>query len=622
MRRDKKVEIEVTTGQETELMLKGGQFLAVLDLSPDPIAICQDEVVRYANPACAALVGASGPHELIGQSVVTYIHPSYEAYALKKSRQLVRHRLKNAEARMQWLRQDGSSVPVHVRASTIFYDGQLAIMVQARDITELKLMEQSMKDLELQYFQMIERSPDAICIHVDNKLHYVNEAAARMFRAPDRHSIVGTSIVERLQLDQHEELDRRLGLVDADLPRDYAVYKCVRYDGEVVDVEVNSADIHRHRDKRYIQTVMRDITNRVKRENELRESSQLYQRIIEFLPEPLVVTENAVIVYANLSALRLVKLEEQSDLIGKRIFDYIHPAHHADSERTIREVMATDAPSPFQERKLRCPNGETIDVEISSIRIDHYMGKSVLLSVLRDLTARKHEEEFIVQTEKLSVIGQLAAGVAHEIRNPLTTLKGFTKLLQREVGDKYPYLPVMEAELDRINFIVNEFMSLSKPHLTRFQLSHVGDIARSVVQFMEAQANLSNVSFHIRCEEQLPPIECDENQLKQVFINIIKNAMDAMPGGGNVEISVSADSGSGRLCVSIADDGPGIDEQVVARLGEPFFTTKATGTGLGLMICKRIIAGHGGTLSIGSTLGTGTTVTIMLPLEGQYDRRS
>ncbi len=617
MRRDNRVDIQVIAGQETGPMLNSGQFSAMLERSPDPIAIYQGEIIRYANPACAALVGAAGPAELIGQSILSFVQPAYAAYAMKKSRQLVRQRVENGEARMPWLRRDGSSVPIHVRASAIVYDGQPAIMVQGRDITELKLMEQSMKDLELQYFQMIERSPDAICIHVDNKFYYVNEAAARMFRAADRHSIIGSSIMDRLQLDQHAEFDRRLGLADTDLPLDYTVYKCLRYDGEVVDIEVNSAVIHRHRDKRYIQTVMRDITERVRRENELRESSQLYQRIIEFLPEPLVVTENAVIVYANLSALRLVKLEEQSQLIGRSIFDFFHPAHHSDSERTIREVMATDAPSPFQERKLRCPNGETIDIEISSIRIDHYMGKSVLLSVLRDLTARKHEEEFIVQTEKLSVIGQLAAGVAHEIRNPLTTLKGFTKLLQREVGDKYPYLPVMEAELDRINFIVNEFMSLSKPHLTSFRLSHVGDIARSVVQFLEAQANLSNVSFRIRCEEQMPPIECDENQLKQVFINIIKNAMDAMPEGGTVEIGVSADTSSGRLCVKIEDDGPGIDEQVVARLGEPFFTTKATGTGLGLMICKRIIAGHGGTLSIGSTLGAGTTVTIMLPLVGQ-----
>ena len=617
MRRDNRVDIQVFAGQETGLMLNSGQFSAMLERSPDPIAIYQDEIIRYANPACAALVGAAGPADLIGQSILSFVQSAYAAYAMKKSRQLVRQRVENGEARMQWLRRDGSSVPVHVRASAIVYDGQPAIMVQGRDITELKLMEQSMKNLELQYFQMIERSPDAICIHVDNKLYYVNEAAARMFRATDRHSIIGSSILDRLQLDQHAEFERRLGLMDTELPLDYTVYKCLRYDGEVVDVEVNSAVIHRHRDKRYIQTVMRDITERVRRENELRESSQLYQRIIEFLPEPLVVTENAVIVYANLSALRLVKLEEQSELIGKSIFDFFHPAHHADSERTIREVMATDAPSPFQERKLRCPNDETIDIEISSIRIDHYMGKSVLLSVLRDLTARKHEEEFIVQTEKLSVIGQLAAGVAHEIRNPLTTLKGFTKLLQREVGDRYPYLPVMEAELDRINFIVNEFMSLSKPHLTSFRLSHVGDIASSVIQFLEAQANLSNVSFRIRCEEQLPPIDCDENQLKQVFINIIKNAMDAMPEGGTVEISVSADTSSGRLCVKIEDDGPGIDEQVVARLGEPFFTTKATGTGLGLMICKRIIAGHGGTLSIGSALGAGTTVTIMLPLVAQ-----
>jgi len=612
---------EAVHRQEAGLTLTSEQFAAVFALSPDPITVYCGETIIYANPACVRLVGANGMDDMVGESIRRYVHPAFVAYVLKKSKQLGKLQWLNGESEMRWLRRDGSSVHVHVRASAIAFDGNPAILVQGRDMTGQKLMEQSLKELELQYFQLIEQSPDAICIHVDNRLYYANEAAARMFRAPGRFAFTGTSIFDRIHPEHHEEVRLHLDKTSNDECQGYAVYRCLRFDGDVFDVELNSAVIRRHKDKRYMQTVMRDITHRVKQEKALRESSQLYQRIIEFLPEPLVVTENGTIVYANLSAVRLVKLEDDSALVGKRIVDFIHSDHHADSERTFRELMATDAASPFRERKIVCPNGETIDIEISSIRIDHYNGTSVLLSVLRDMTARKDAEEFIVQTEKLSVIGQLAAGVAHEIRNPLTTLKGFTKLLQEEVGGRYPYLRIMEAELDRINFIVNEFMSLSKPQLTHFHLGHVGDIARSVIQFLEAQANLGNVALRLQCEAQLPPIECDENQLKQVFINVMKNAMDAMPEGGNVTIGVMMD-GEERLVVTIQDDGPGIEEGVAARLGEPFFTTKPSGTGLGLMICKRIIAGHRGTLSIGSAAGAGTTVTITLPVGEGRDARS
>jgi signal transduction histidine kinase len=293
------------------------------------------------------------------------------------------------------------------------------------------------------------------------------------------------------------------------------------------------------------------------------------------------------------------------------MFAFIHPDHHEDSIKRIRQVIATDAALPFHEKVLICTNGDHITVAISSIRIE-YMGKRATLSVLRDITERKNTEERFVRSEKLSAIGQLAAGVAHEIRNPLTALKGFTQLLQRDLGDKYHYLSIMQSELERINEIVNEFMSLSKPHLAQFSSGNIRTILIGVISILETQANLKNVIITLDDSDLHAIIHCDENQLKQVFINIITNAMDSMPNGGQIYIFILLINAE-QLLIRIQDQGHGIPEDIINKIGEPFFTTKDSGTGLGLMICHRIIEAHHGKILITSKVNIGTTVDILLP---------
>jgi signal transduction histidine kinase len=170
----------------------------------------------------------------------------------------------------------------------------------------------------------------------------------------------------------------------------------------------------------------------------------------------------------------------------------IHPEQHEKATQFANDVLETGIATAFIERSLLDIHGNEITVELSCTRID-YLGKPHILNVMRDLTERKNAEERFVKSEKLSVIGQLAAGVAHEIRNPLTALKGFTQLLQRELGDKYHYLSIMQSELERINTIVNEFMSLSKPHLIQFSCGNIRTIIHDVISILETHAILRNV---------------------------------------------------------------------------------------------------------------------------------
>jgi two-component system sporulation sensor kinase A len=275
--------------------------------------------------------------------------------------------------------------------------------------------------------------------------------------------------------------------------------------------------------------------------------------------------------------------------------------------------MRTDNPSQFKEIKMICCDGQTIEAEFSSIRIHHYMGKTVMLTVLRDITDRKQAEEMMIRSEKLSIIGQLAAGLAHEIRNPLTSLKGFTQLLKSRSKDDSFYFDTMLTELERINLIVNDFMTLAKPQLSHFGYGNVHGMLEHVISVLSHQAILMNVDLISRVSTELPDIYCDENQLKQVFINLIKNAIEAMPQGGNVVITAER-LNPDTICVKIKDQGEGIPDTIVHKLGEPFLTTKTNGTGLGLMISYRIMEHHRGSLKICSKEKLGTTVKLLLPV--------
>jgi PAS domain S-box-containing protein len=258
-------------------------------------------------------------------------------------------------------------------------------------------------------------------------------------------------------------------------------------------------------------------------------------------------------------------------------------------------------------------NGQilTIHSKIYPLFIDGEMAG--IFELIQDITESKQMAERIRESEKLSVAGQLAAGVAHEIRNPLTTIKGFIQLFRDRIDGHY--IDLILVELDRINFIVSEFLVLSKPQAVHFKLTDVKSVVQRVTSFLEAEINMKNVQIRSRFQSDLPLVKSEENQLKQVFVNLFKNAMESMDGGGTIHLDLSSEES--LLCVHIRDEGSGMPEHILRRLGEPFYTTKEGGTGLGLMVSKKIIENHGGEISFVSELAKGTSVYVTLPVAEQ-----
>lgn len=246
----------------------------------------------------------------------------------------------------------------------------------------------------------------------------------------------------------------------------------------------------------------------------------------------------------------------------------------------------------------------------------------ILISI-RDLSDFKKMEQSAFHNEKLALLGKIAAGVAHEIRNPLTSVRGFIQLLEKDLVEmgREEYVKIILSELDRVNLIIQGFLSSSRNALPERTPVHMTKVLRDLVLLCQSEANLRNCEIISNIPDDLPTLKVDVQQIKQVLLNIIKNAFDAIEGKPGV-IWVAAELEANRwLRITVRDNGKGMDQETMGHLFEPFFTTKEKGTGLGLAMCYRIIENHKGMIYADSQLGAGTTFTIKLPLMN-YDRQA
>lgn len=237
---------------------------------------------------------------------------------------------------------------------------------------------------------------------------------------------------------------------------------------------------------------------------------------------------------------------------------------------------------------------------------------------LKDIGTIVSLEQQIQHNEKLATLGKIAAGIAHEIRNPLTSIKGFLQimrcnLLEKGMNQEHSYTDVMLTEIERVNSLVSELLLLSKPRELKIETLEVEELLMALTPLISSEALLHNVEVDLSLQP-VPPIFADRETIKQVFLNLIKNGIEAMSenGGGRLEIRTGYVADEGMVRIDIKDTGLGIPHYMMDRIFDAFFTTKETGTGLGLPICQRLVNDLGGTIKVTSK-GYGTTFSVWLP---------
>lgn len=314
---------------------------------------------------------------------------------------------------------------------------------------------------------------------------------------------------------------------------------------------------------------------------------------------------NGKIIFISDSVGRLLGFD-RCELIGTYWFDRL-------STSDLSYIAQNDKNEEMEEKGFKIiltnKSGKYLTAECTVSKIVDN-GQVYYISILKDITNREETEELMVRSEKLSIAGQLAAGIAHEIRNPLTSIKGFLQLLQAGVNRKEEYYKIMIEEIEKMEKITSELLYISKPSTNYKQLESVSDMIEDIYHLLYPQAKLKNIELVIK-KNSNPKLFCDRSQIKQVIINLVKNAIEAMDYPG--EITVEVKEKEKQIYIYVVDQGNGIPEEIIDKLGEPFFTTKENGTGLGIMISKKIIEEHDGRLEISQNKGKGSTFTLVFP---------
>lgn len=357
-------------------------------------------------------------------------------------------------------------------------------------------------------------------------------------------------------------------------------------------------------------SIFRNITSRYKMELELLDSKSMFETIFEEVFDGVILWDRDYkIIDINKAALRLLSKDKEG-LIGVNLLDYLPEG------KTIGEEIKPKLLSLRNEGQNRgiytaTFNGDDWTQLEFRNKYNIYSGCSI--TTLRDITENAILEEQIRKSSTLHVIGELAAGIAHEIRNPMTALKGFIQLLEssNETDKHAMYFTVIKSELSRIETIINEFLLLSKPQNVKFVKADLQQIMNETLDLLNAQAVLFNIQFTRLYTNSNTEMFCEPNQLKKVFINIVKNGMEVLESGG--EIKVSINPMPDYFHIIIEDNGIGLSKEKLAKLGEPFYTTKEKGTGLGLMVSFKIIKEHEGKIEVESEEGVGTKFHIYLP---------
>ncbi|MGG3449836.1 ATP-binding protein [Domibacillus aminovorans] len=335
-----------------------------------------------------------------------------------------------------------------------------------------------------------------------------------------------------------------------------------------------------------------------------------YKNLIEEMPDAMFIISDFQIVDSNRAASQLFECEKDQ-FQGESIFNLFHPAYHELIRSRLNRVKNGEKLS-VTEMKAKTYKNNLIDLETISFPFTYSASNTnmnMAIVHLRNIQERKELQKLAIKSGKLGIAGQLAASIAHEIRNPLTSIKGFIKLAKEGSLDSEHY-SIIEEEIDRIETIASELLVLGKPLSLEIQTCNVGKMLSDVCILLQSQAVMKRIEIKCDVEENCL-VRCNDGQMKQIFINFIKNAIEAMNDGGVIHTSVSAQNG--LIVIVIQDEGKGIPDSIMEKIGEPFYSTKDSGTGLGLMVCFNIVEQYEGKIQVRSQIDKGTTFTISFP---------
>ncbi|MBT2757919.1 PAS domain S-box protein [Mesobacillus foraminis] len=335
----------------------------------------------------------------------------------------------------------------------------------------------------------------------------------------------------------------------------------------------------------------------------------MHQLINNSLNAIWIVGEEGKIYYCNRACLELLRVFSPENILNKNFCIFLPPDIHEICKDRLRRVLEKKEQLELLETKMFRNDGEVIEVELRTAPC--YLGDKIFAQVIvQDITHRKKTEKLLNDQGKLASIGQISASIAHEIKNPLTSVKGFQLLKESQ---PHFYLDIMESELDKALATIQNLLHVSKPDLFEEPLVPI-ELCKELNSLLFLfQEKLYNVNTELLFRDSERNLVGKRNLLLKAFFNLIKNALEAIPDKGDIKIEHYYQNGF--INIKICDTGVGISEDMLKKLGTPFLSTKSEGTGLGLTQVFTTIHEHGGSIFVQSIIGRGTVFHVQLPCD-------
>ncbi|WP_340373126.1 PAS domain S-box protein [Peribacillus sp. FSL E2-0218] len=593
------VSLDVSASREKSMSRQ--MFLDIFDTAIESIVLFDSSgIIMEVNHAFIQVMGIP-KKEIVGKNMQDFISPDYKGYWDQCIRKVFD--VSNFKGEVEMIIRDE---PYHFTFSISPMGGNDLYMSVLRRLTESNLIEKRLETSERIFAELFDQSMDAIIFWNDDGIIFrVNYSACKIFEST-REDLIGSYIWKYVYSN-----NQHFGQMMETFERDTQVRGELFYKMPNDQIKLLELTAKKHEGDGYNVTIFRNVSERWLIEKELRDSEKKFRKIFEGTLDGLILWNHEGFKDINEAGQEILEISKDR-LLSFTVKEFIEkvPGNAPDLNAHIEnvyqhEVFSSIIPIKFEDGRVKHIEFLTRKNVYSSLN----------LSIFRDVSKNLEMQEQIRKSDTLNVVGELAAGIAHEIRNPMTALKGFIQLLEDGVeGDFSTYFHVITSEIKRIETIITEFLVLAKPQALKIIKQDVHTILKETLELLAAQALLDNIQFDTYFEEVELPVLCEANQLKQVFINIIKNALEVMPDGGSVRIKTSRCSGK-YVCISITDQGMGISSEKLKKLGEPFYTTKDRGTGLGLMVSYKIIEEHKGYIDVESQVDQGTSFHIYLPLE-------
>ena len=611
-------------GLQAALMRSEEKYRSLVDGNLYPISIINSRgIVHYCNPVMASMFRCADPVALIGRQFVELFHPD--------DREQLRDRIARLSAPedarprgavqtgetldFRGLAEDGTIMDTRIKLGIISYDGRPALQAILEDVTERKQTEQALKDSEERYRTLIEGANDAVFLeNVTGQIVDVNTMACRML-GYSRDEILRLNLADLLQREGEAKLQQ------GDLTQQVEE-TMLRKDGIGVPVEVNTS-ILRLKGEKVRMSVVRDIT--VRKEKELRqrhleqtilESKQRLMAVFDGIMSPLTITDlDYNIVMVNKTTASFFG-ETIRSLIGKKCYTAFRHGSEPCPNCPVAETIRTGQPS---HRMGEHPVVNRMLEEYTYPIYDASGNLSLIINYGIDVTDKIKMQKQLLQADKMASLGTLAAGIAHEIRNPMAIINLNTQILLRDLNldqEHQVYMLDIQKEVRKIERIISEILEFSKPKPAHLVETSVNDVVQSVHEFIRVQLRKHGVQVHLELEDSPPSVLMDPAQVSQVLINLVINAMQAMPEGGDLTVTTRHDPKNKRVELFVIDTGVGIPLENIDKIFDPFFTNKPEGTGLGLSIARQLLDKNQATIQVESAVGKGTTFCLRFKTVG------